>query len=816
MRSSLAMLVFALCLFVAGAQPPAPKYQDTAASAEARAVDLVSRMTLAEKISQMQNTAPAIPRLGVPAYDWWNEALHGVARAGLATVFPQAIGLAATWDTRLENRVSTVISTEARAKYNDAIAHNNHGRYYGLTFWSPNINIFRDPRWGRGQETYGEDPYLTSQMAVQFIRGMQGDDPHYFKTIATAKHFAVHSGPELSRHGFNAQVSDEDLNDTYLYAFKQTVEQGHVDSLMCVYNAVDGVPGCANAMLLKQKLRGDWKFDGYVVGDCGAVEDIYRGHHFAKSPAEAAAEALKAGTDLDCGKTYAHLSEAVEQNLVSADDVDRAVVRLFTARFRLGMFDGNDKVPFSKIGMAVVQSAEHQQVALQAAREAIVLLKNEGSVLPLEKTPGHIAVIGPAADDADAMLGNYNGIPSHTVTPLEGIEKAFGAAHVQFALGSTYVAGWTAPVPQNVLTPDEHSRVQGLRAEYFSSEDFGGKPVLSRMEPRASLNWEMQEPALVAAVPNEHFAVRWSGFLHPKASGEYKLGVVRPECHSCGRIDAARVYVNDQLLMTDAEKAGEQMFPKAVPIALEAGKSYSLRIEYTQHGGGGGLQFVWTPPAEPALQEAVELAGKSDVVIACVGLNSRLEGEESPLKIPGFAGGDRTEIGLPAAQQTLLHRLLETGKPVIVVLVNGSALAIADAEQKAQAIVESWYGGQEAGTALAETLRGSNNPAGRLPITFYSSLDQLPSFDDYSMKERTYRFFTGQPLYPFGYGLSYSSFAYAGGRVEAGASNAFQVVGDRYEHFEAGGRRGGSALLVEARWQQPRIARFRTTPSESG
>ncbi len=746
---------------LAPAWQDAPKYKDYTASAEERARDLVSHMSLDEKISQMQNAAPAIPRLGIPEYDWWNEALHGVARAGIATVFPQAIGLAATWDTGLERRIADIISTEARAKHNDAIAHGNHARYYGLTFWSPNINIFRDPRWGRGQETYGEDPFLTAQMAIQFVKGMQGDDPHYFKTIATSKHFAVHSGPELLRHKFNVHVSEQDLNNTYLYAFRQTVEQAKVDSIMCVYNAVDGVPGCASDMLLKNNLRDAWGFKGYVVSDCDAIDDIYRGHHYAKTAAEASADAVKAGTDLDCGRTYRALSDAVRQGLISEDEITRSVERLFTARFRLGMFDPPERVPFSKIGMDQVASEPHARVALEAAEKSIVLLKNDNSLLPLARAPRHIAVIGPGADDPDALLGNYNGIPSHIVTPLEGIEHEFhDHSTVDFALGSTYVSGWTALVPSNALSPESRSSRHGLRAEYFADDNFQGQPLLSRTEPRVYFNWEMQDPAIVKVVPRDHFSLRWSGYLRVNQSGEYKLGAIRAECHACGRTDAARLYVDGKLLASDMTKAGEMMLAKTASIHLDARRAYEIRVDYNQTGGGGGVQLVWTPPADGALAEAVATVRKSDLAVLVVGLNSRLEGEESKLVIPGFDGGDRTDIRLPEPQRNLVQAVLEIKKPTVVVLINGSALAIEAAKQGAQAILESWYGGQDAGTAIAATLSGKNNPAGRLPVTFYKSLDQVPDFSDYSMQNRTYRYFKGEPLYPFGYGLSYSTFKY--------------------------------------------------------
>jgi beta-glucosidase len=764
---------FLFCLLVS----PLYGYQDKA-SPEERAADLVSKMTLEEKASQMQNSAPAIPRLGIPAYDWWNEALHGVARAGLATVFPQAIGLAATWDPELEFRIADAISTEARAKYNDAIQHNNHGRYYGLTFWSPNINIFRDPRWGRGQETYGEDPYLTSRMAVAFVRAMQGNDPHYLKTVATPKHFAVHSGPESSRHRFDAQVSPEDLNDTYLYAFKAAVTEGGADSVMCAYNRVDGSPACASDLLLKDNLRNAWGFKGYVVSDCDSVDDIYRGHHSVDSLAEASAMAVKGGTDLDCGRSYRTLVEAVAKGFISEAEINRSVERLFVARFRLGMFDPPERVPFSKIGMDQVQSPAHQELSLEAARKSIVLLKNDREFLPLRNKPKRIAVLGPAADDPDVLLANYNGIPSHIVTPLQGIEEKFGKqAKVRFALGSAYVASSMALVPQNVLQPKGSGNTHGLLAEYFANDQFSGAPVLSRVEPRGYLVWDMQEPAVVKTVPRQSFSLRWSGTIVVNQSGDYEFGVVRAECHSCGRTDSARIYIDDQLQVDDNAAVRESMQPKTAAVHLEARKSHQIRIEYKASGGGGGLQLLWRPPAEAALADAVEAAKESDVAIVCIGLNSRLEGEESKVQIPGFSGGDRTNIDLPDSQEKLLKAVLAAGKPTIVVLVNGSALAVKTAKDGARAVLEAWYPGQEGGKAIADTLSGDNNPAGRLPVTFYQSIDQLPAFDNYSMKGRTYRFFKEQPLYPFGYGLSYSDFSYSDLTIKpAATSSKYEVT----------------------------------------
>jgi beta-glucosidase len=754
-------LVFSIEIAAAllwAAQRPEPN-----TSPEQRASELVAHMTLEEKVSQMQNKAPGIPRLGIPPYDWWNEALHGVARAGLATVFPQAIGLAATWDTDLESRIASAISTEARAKYNDAIRQGNHGRYYGLTFWSPNINIFRDPRWGRGQETYGEDPFLTASMGLAFVKAMQGSDPHYFQTIATSKHFAVHSGPESTRHQFDARPTEEDLNNTYLYAFKATLEPGGADSVMCSYNRVDGAPACASDMLLKQRLREDWKFRGYVVSDCDAIQDIYKGHQYAASAAQASAKAVKAGTDLDCGSTYKSLVDAVHQGLISEKEIDRSVERLFTARFRLGMFDPPDKVPFSRIGMDEVESAAHQKLALEAAEKSMVLLKNEKQLLPLGGSIKRLAVVGPAADDPDALLANYNGMPSHIVTPLAGIEKRFGGgAVVRFALGSTYVESASALVPSNVLEPDPSAAGQhGLRAEYFANSDFSGTAAVRRVEPRLYFQWEMQDAAMQRAIPREHFSVRWQGFLRVPHSGEYRLGLLRAECHSCPRTDAARLYLDDKLLVDLQTRAGESVTPETATVHLEAGRATSIRIEYRQTGGAGGVELLWKPPAEASLADAVEAVKQSDAAILCVGLNAHLEGEESKIHIPGFSGGDRTNINLPEPQEDLLDKVLGLGKPTVVVLVNGSALAVRSAKERAGAIVEAWYPGQEGGTAIADTLAGDSDPGGRLPVTFYQSADQLPAFDDYSMKGRTYRYFTGEPLYPFGYGLSFASFRYS-------------------------------------------------------
>jgi beta-glucosidase len=517
--------LFALCfLTTATTQESKPPYLDPSLTIDKRASDLISRMTLEEKVSQMMNAAPAIPRLGIPEYDWWNEALHGVAISGTATVFPQAIGLGATFNPPLINRVANVISEEARAKYHEAQRKGNRNRFYGLTFWSPNINIFRDPRWGRGQETYGEDPYLTGRMAVAFVKGMQGDDPRYLKVVSTPKHYAVHSGPEPERHAFDAKVSEYDLVNTYLPAFRASVTLGKAHSVMCVYNAVNGTPGCASADLLQQRLRNEWGFQGYVVSDCGAVNDIHQNHKSTPTLGGAAVAAVKAGTDLTCGTEYKTLVDEVKAGRITETEIDRSLERLMVARFRLGMFDPKERVPYSKIAISENDSSAHREVAREAERSAIVLLKNESGVLPLRPSVGKIAVIGPSADDPVALLGNYNGISSRQVTPLEGLEKRFPTAKVRHALGATYTASTHALVPAAFLTPADGAE-HGVRVEYFDNTDLQGEPKLRRAEPRPYFDMGMEDPAVIAAVGRAKYSLRWTTTLMPNSSGEYDLTV---------------------------------------------------------------------------------------------------------------------------------------------------------------------------------------------------------------------------------------------------------------------------------------------------
>ncbi len=592
-------------------------FRNTSLPLEERVNNLVLQMTLQEKISQMQHAAPAIERLGVPAYNWWNECLHGVGRNGYATVFPQAVAMAATWNDGLIFREADIISTEARAKYAEAIAKNERGIYQGLTFWSPNINIFRDPRWGRGQETYGEDPLLTAAIGSAFVKGLQGNDPKYYKIIATAKHFAVHSGPEPDRHRFDAWSSMTDLYETYLPAFETLITEAKAYSVMGAYNRLFGTPACASDLLMKELLRGKWNFDGYVVSDCWAISDFYKFHKFVGDAAQASALAVKAGTDLACGEEYQFLNQAIEKGYLTEADIDLSVKRLFTARFKLGMFDPDSMVPWASITPAMNDTPEHSEFAREVARQSLVLLKNSQNVLPIQRNVKSIAVIGPYANDISVLLGNYNGTPSAPVTLLKGIEERAGKRiKISNALGT--------------LAPEKLSRDSSLRAN---------------------------EPALEA--------------------------------------------------------------------------------------------------------EALKIATNADLVIFVGGISPNLEGEEMRVQVPGFQGGDRTSLDMPQAQTDLLKKLHALGKPVVLLLTNGSALSIPWAQENIPAIVECWYPGQQGGRAVADILFGDFSPAGRLPVTFYNSVDDLPPFEDYSMEGRTYKYFRGKPLYAFGHGLSYTRFDYS-------------------------------------------------------
>jgi beta-glucosidase len=764
---------------------------DPHVEATARAATLVKKMTLEEKVSQMQNHAVAIPRLDIPEYDWWNEGLHGIARSGYATVFPQAIGLAATWDTTLLHDTATVISTEARAKNGEALRNGNHSIYYGLDIWSPNINIFRDPRWGRGQETYGEDPFLTARMGVAFVTGLQGDDPRFYRVISTPKHFAVHSGPESTRHTVDVVASPHDLEDTYLPAFRATLTEGHAGSTMCAYNSLDGQPACANTMLLHDTLRGAWGFNGYVTSDCWAITDIAVGHKFAPDMEHAAAIAVKAGTDTSCGPEFAKLTDAVKHGLIEESEIDQAVTRLFTARMRLGLFDPVAKVPYAQLPFSEDDSEAHRLMARKVAEESIVLLKNDG-VLPFAKSVHTIAVIGPNAAALSAIEGNYNAVPSRPSVPLEGMEKKFGKDMILYAQGAPYVTEASVPVPRTVLHPAMGEKREGLKAEYFNGADFAGSPVATRIDSQINFDWNAAAP--VTGTDMKGFGVRWTGALSVPVAGDYTFGFTLAHCYPCNDAESVKVWVDGKPVGEDKKELSVSRTSDTKPFTVHFADNarHALKVEYVHKARlfGAGITLDWRPNIEAERAEAVEVAKRADVVVAFVGLTPELEGEEMPIHIEGFSGGDRTSIDLPRVQQEMLEAVAATGKPVVVVMMNGSAVAATWAKEHAAALVEAWYPGEEGGNAIARTLAGDTNPGGRLPVTFYTSTAQIPAFDDYSMNGRTYRYLYTKPLYGFGFGLSYSKFAYSGVKLSTRTVNAGDTLTVDAEVKNVGSREG--------------------------
>lgn len=739
-----------------------PPYRDLSLSAPVRAADLVSRLTLEEKAAQLVNDATAVPRLGIREYNWWNEGLHGVAGAGEATVFPQAIGMAATWNAPLIGQVADIISTEFRAKH----VENRHrfggsDWFAGLTVWSPNINIFRDPRWGRGQETYGEDPHLTSRLGVAFVKGLEIEDGSYVRTIATPKHYAVHSGPEPSRHRDNILPSARDLHETYLPAFRATIVEGGAGSIMCAYNAIDGAPACANAPLLRDMLRRDWGFDGYVVSDCDAVANIYRAHEhgYTATPEEGVAVAFRAGMDLICGgpEESEHILRAIQQGLLTEAELDVALARLFTARMRLGQFDPPARV-FPAITPADNDTEENRAVALRVAEESLVLLKNEGGMLPLRAPPRRIAVIGPNGDSVEPLVGNYNGTPSHPVTLAEGLRRRFPDAQVDVVAGSGLIDPALAPVPEAVLCMDGACANPGLTAARFGTPAMDGEPVSTGASPNAAERWQGEQRS---------GATRWTGFIRPTETGEYRFRYVANGGY--------RIWI-DGTLVVNAWDVDWRPAIATGTAALEAGRTYAIRVEAFQRQDQGDERLMWSTPANAGLQSAVAAARDADVVVFAAGLTHEVEGEEMRVQVPGFLGGDRTSLDLPPAQQRLLEAVAAVGKPVILVLMNGSALSVEWADRTLPAIVEAWYPGGQGGDAIARLIAGDFSPAGRLPVTVYRSVEDLPAFGDYAMEGRTYRYFRGEALYPFGYGLSYSSFSYGRPRVSRTTVRAGEAV----------------------------------------
>jgi beta-glucosidase len=769
------LLTCGTACIVAAQQTEQAPYLNTSLTPEQRAADLVHRMTLEEKAGQLVNQARAIPRLGVPAYDWWSEALHGVAVDG-TTEFPEPIGLAATFDTPGIQAMGVDIGTEGRVVHEKAVQAGDSNIFHGLDFWAPNLNIFRDPRWGRGQETYGEDPFLTGRMGVAYVTGMQGDNPKYYRVIATPKHYDVHSGPEPTRHFADVDVSRHDQLDTYEPAFRAAITEGKAGSIMCAYNAINGQPACANQFTLEDQLRGKWGFQGYVVSDCGAVIDIFNGHHYRPTQAQASAISLTRGMDNECADFFAKVKDdhdyrpyvdAVRQGYLSESAIDTALIRLFTARIRLGMFDPPEMVPYSKVPESELNSPEHRDFARKLADEAMVLLKNDGT-LPLKSNVKTIAVVGPLADQTRVLLGNYTGIPTHTVSVLEGLKAAFPNAKINYVPGTQFLSKQGDPVPDSALTTADGK--PGLSADYFIWQGMElatgapPKPVATRTEPNINLT-ENNLPSEAAG--KTQLGARWTGFLTAPDSGDYLIGI-RADGFSQVSVDGKQVARTFNTHGTQANLGR---------VHLEKGQKAALSITYGLMGGQPHAQLIWAKVNNAPSPKAVTAAKNADVVIAVVGITSELEGEEMPVSEPGFLGGDRTSIDLPEPEEALVEAVAATGKPLVVVLTNGSALGVNWINDHANAVLEAWYPGEEGGNAVADTLSGKNNPAGRLPVTFYKSVDQLPNFEDYSMADRTYRYFKGKPLYPFGYGMSYTSFSYSDLSLPNATVNAGDPVG---------------------------------------
>ena len=719
---------------------------------ESRVDDLVSRLTLEEKVFQMLNSAPAIPRLNIPAYDWWNETLHGVARTPFkVTVYPQAIAMAATFDPAALYKMADYSALEGRAIYNKALSlGRTNERYLGLTYWTPNINIFRDPRWGRGQETYGEDPYLTATLGDAFVRGLQGDDPKYLKAAACAKHYAVHSGPEPLRHVFNADVSAFDLWDTYLPAFEKLVTKSNVAGVMCAYNAFQGQPCCGSDLLMTDILRRKWKFTGYVTSDCWAIDDFFKNHKTHKDAATASADAVFHGTDLDCGTdAYKALITAVKTGIITEKDIDISVKRLFMIRFRLGMFDPASMVKYANTPISILENEEHKAHALKMARASMVLLRNENHTLPLRKNLKKLVILGPNADNEIAVLGNYNGIPSKITTVLAGIkDKVDKNTQIVFEKAVSFANDTIL----NYLDIDRQLTIngkQGFKAEYYKGTELKGEPVFTKIEKTPNLNWQEGEQIDGGLTANNFSARYTTQFKAIKSENvTFELDVD----------DGYRLIINGKKVLDAWSR--NRWGARTYQLPAKKDSTYQIEVEYWQGEGSARIRFAGGTFLRTDFDALVKRHQDADAFIFVGGISPQLEGEEMKVDVPGFNGGDRTSIMLPEVQTKLMKALKNSGKPVIFVMMTGSAIATPWEAENIPAIVNAWYGGQSAGTAVAELLFGDYSPSGRLPVTFYKSDKDLADFNDYNMENRTYRYFKGKPLFGFGYGLSYTSFQY--------------------------------------------------------
>ncbi|MDR0536585.1 MAG: glycoside hydrolase family 3 C-terminal domain-containing protein [Tannerellaceae bacterium] len=756
-RTSFYLLLASFLTLLAGCrQSYEYPFLDPTLSPSERAEDIVSRLTLEEKVSQMLNSTPAIERLGVPPYDWWNECLHG---AGVSchdytpTVYPQAIGLAAGWDTAAVKLMASYTSDEVRAIYNTAQAKQDYRIFRGLTCWSPNINIFRDPRWGRGQETYGEDPFLTASMGRNFVAGLQGDDPHYLKVAACAKHYAVHSGPEAKRHVFNAEINDYDLWDTYLPAFRSLVVDAKVAGVMCAYNAYEGKPCCGSDKLLIDILRNTWNFNGYVTSDCGAINDFYNNHKTHPDAPSAAADAVIHGTDVDCGQeAYMGLIQAVKDGKITEAQIDVSLRRLFEIRFRLGMFDPKERVPFSQIDSTNLDNPEHKALALKMAQQAIVMLKNDGT-LPLKKEGiKKIALVGPNVDRPEVQLGNYNGYPKKSYTPLDGLRSKLPDVEIVHVQGCDYTnPGYIVNLDMDKYITSPDGQGEGFKVTFYNNTALQGEPIYTGYSK--SINYERRNdennPIAQGVNLNDHSG-RFEGIFTSPISGEIEMKFQFD--------DGYRFYIDGKIVCEDFNR--HTMDNYTYIMKAEKGRKYNLKVEYVQHEGGSRIILEAYQHFIRTTAEFLSQVNDADIIIFVGGISPRIEGEESSVELPGFYRGDRTSIMLPQIQADLVKALKTTGKPVILTLMTGSAIALQPEVQNVNAIVNTWYGGEFAGNALADVLFGDCNPSGHLPVTFYASDKDLPDFEDYKMGNRTYKYFSGKTQYPFGFGLSYTNFSY--------------------------------------------------------
>jgi beta-glucosidase len=777
MKYSIILVLFFVVFGLQGQEIADYPFRNPQLPTEKRIENLLGLLTPEEKIGMMMHSSKAVPRLDIPAYNWWNEALHGVARAGLATVFPQAIGMAATWNVPEHLKTFEIISDEARAKYDEAIRNNDRSIYRGLSFWTPNINIFRDPRWGRGQETYGEDPYLTSRFGVAAVKGLQGDDPHYFKTHACAKHYAVHSGPEWNRHSYNATVSKRDLWETYLPAFKALVQEANVREVMCAYNAFEGQPCCGNNILLTDILRNKWHYNGLVVTDCWAMNDFFnKGAHETHSNAEVASvDAVIHSTDLECGDTFEQLNAARQNGFISMEQIDTSLRRILRGWFELGMLDPQELVPWSKLPYSVVDSPEHREQALRVARESMTLLKNDNNVLPLSKAIRKIVVIGPNADDSIMQRGNYNGVPSSTETILEGIRAKLPTAEVVYKKGCDLIDPWVrTSLYENILS--DKKGIKGMKVEFFNNNQLEGRPAATVINTTGISYNSSGGTALAQGVNRTQTSTRASGVFVAPYTGEVEFSV-----RASGK---CKLYLNNIEVLSQIEKRT----PLVYSTFVVKGRKYNLRLEQFQTTRNVEIDLSVSQKVVVDFSALTKSVKDADVLVFAGGLSPKLEGEEMPVNAEGFRGGDKVSIDLPDVQRRLLAALRKTGKPVVFVLCTGSALALEQDEDQYDALLCAWYGGQAAGTAVADVLFGDYNPAGRLPITFYKTLGQLDNglskhndssrqgFENYDMQGRTYRYMKEAPLYPFGFGLSYSTFQYGNATLSSHVIRATEGV----------------------------------------